>query len=475
MKKTFSYILGSLSGLYALVMVSFYVAFTYTELVTFPKYYHYLEKTGFFVYLYFTSDLFLFYVIWFTIRRGGISREGDVRIVENHKSHGSLPARFGAVVFGVGTIIYFILDLISFIEIHKDSPCYLRLQHGATAGTDHHQLHTRETSELLHPPPGCGDSLVSKLSEYWEHREECKNFTTDILGGAFARAAPYLYPFVIEYALIGASVMYLMWLHVGKMPTLQHLGSSKVEVGVIRKPKPLEFLRKGDWTHSWKGMLMGLVVFVLAVVNLGLFFGMAGQNTDQDLSEYYSKAVNTALNMIGITGVVMGFGQIQRLPSNPDFGLQLKAGDLLDMGLLRFTAFFSYLYHNFTVISGALGEQHAGFPSALHVINGVVEVAQITTQIIFIMELKKKVVPHEHREAKPGRQVTVFLFLLNMAQWIVISFEIQKMRASVAESKFFGFLPWIVIQRITLPLTVFFRFHSAVVSMELWKEIYWND
>ena len=33
-------------------------------------------------------------------------------------------------------------------------------------------------------------------------------------------------------------------------------------------------------------------------------------------------------------------------------------------------------------------------------------------------------------------------------------------------------MPWVLIQRVTLPLAVFFRFHSAVVNIELWKEVY---
>lgn len=72
----------------------------------------------------------------------------------------------------------------------------------------------------------------------------------------------------------------------------------------------------------------------------------------------------------------------------------------------------------------------------------------------------------------PGRQVTVFLFLFNLAQWIVFTFEIQKVRASRVEEEFYHFMPWVLIQRVTLPLAVFFRFHSAVVSIELWKEVY---
>ena len=36
-------------------------------------------------------------------------------------------------------------------------------------------------------------------------------------------------------------------------------------------------------------------------------------------------------------------------------------------------------------------------------------------------------------------------------------------------------MPWVIIQRVTLPLAVFFRFHSAVVSIELWKEVYCGE
>ncbi len=54
-------------------------------------------------------------------------------------------------------------------------------------------------------------------------------------------------------------------------------------------------------------------------------------------------------------------------------------------------------------------------------------------------------------------QVTIFLSILNLAQWLVVTFEIQKVRASVVEADFYGFMPWVIIQRVTLPLTVFFR------------------
>ena len=66
----------------------------------------------------------------------------------------------------------------------------------------------------------------------------------------------------------------------------------------------------------------------------------------------------------------------------------------------------------------------------------------------------------------------MFFFIFNISQWLVLTFEIQKFRASLVESNFYGLMPWIIIQRVTLPLAVFFRFHSAVISIELWKGVY---
>lgn len=46
--------------------------------------------------------------------------------------------------------------------------------------------------------------------------EQCHLYHDDILGTTLTDTSPFLYPFVIEYALIGASVFFVMWRHVGR-------------------------------------------------------------------------------------------------------------------------------------------------------------------------------------------------------------------------------------------------------------------
>jgi hypothetical protein len=43
-------------------------------------------------------------------------------------------------------------------------------------------------------------------------------------------------------------------------------------------------------------------------------------------------------------------------------------------------------------------------------------------------------------DSKPGRQITIFLFLFNLSQWLVFTFEVQKVRASLVIHDFFSYL-----------------------------------
>jgi len=40
----------------------------------------------------------------------------------------------------------------------------------------------------------------------------------NIMGTIVQDASPYLYPCIIEYSLIGAAVIYVMWRHIGRYP-----------------------------------------------------------------------------------------------------------------------------------------------------------------------------------------------------------------------------------------------------------------
>ena len=70
----------------------------------------------------------------------------------------------------------------------------------------------------------------------------------------------------------------------------------------------------------------------------------------------------------------------------------------------------------------------------------------------------------------PGRNVCNFLLFCNLAMWIIDTFELQNGNSGAVEAEIFGVESWVVIQRLTCPLIIFFRFHAFVLCIELDKE-----
>ena len=159
-----------------------------------------------------------------------------------------------------------------------------------------------------------------------------------------------------------------------------------------------------------------------------IFFSLFRDNSEKNHAEYLSKASNTAINLVGIIALIIGIAELHHLEQRS----VISTNDL-DMFLLRFTSFFSFMYMIFTIITGAFNQHLEDFPNELHIVNGVCDLIQVILQLCFIQSLKQKAYIADQEYIMPGRQITVFLFLFNLAQWIVFTFEIQKVRASRVE------------------------------------------
>ena len=63
---------------------------------------------------------------------------------------------------------------------------------------------------------GCSSSLYTLLKDFEGEEEVCKEHRKDLLGEAAQEALPILFPFIIEMALIGASVFLVMSFHIAR-------------------------------------------------------------------------------------------------------------------------------------------------------------------------------------------------------------------------------------------------------------------
>ncbi|XP_012138352.1 proton channel otopetrin-like a isoform X7 [Megachile rotundata] len=294
----------------------------------------------------------------------------------------------------------------------------------------------------------------------------------NIMGTIVQDAEPYLFPFIIEYSLIGAAVIYVMWKHIGRHPRWPH----QVEADLERRLEAMLSRRAVALAHAGhtrvdcvgasKGLFFGLLLLVGSLICLILFFVLIHHPDFGLIAIYLADVSHCVLMVLSIVAIIVGFIRVQSLKFKAE-----EQSDLNDI-LLRVSGFGLFVYAVFSVIAGSL----AAFthePNLLVMLTGLLSVAQVILQMLFIADVsRRRVHLPEHDRSKPGRQVVTFLLICNLTMWVIYTFESQKVMANPVQLDFYGFLAWAIVQRVTLPLCIFHRFHSAVTFAEIWKTSY---
>ena len=323
-----------------------------------------------------------------------------------------------------------------------------------------------------HGHGGHGDMETS--SEETGHCDE-KLFVSRLLRAS----TPILFAFIIEFALIGATVFFNFWKHVQP-----HEQADTAYDQLSYKPNIKEFiLRKTNWKNSLYGGLAGIFILLLNIISLAVFLHFSSDESNFD--EYIEKSMRIISNTTGIIAILMGFWYLQKMAGKE------KEEDIgVDQFLLNLGAGFTFVYMSLSVSVGIFHQDKEDFPAGLIIANGVLSVTQVILQLVFI-HLIINLVNKPEDDLHPGRQFTTFLVLLNFTLWLVNTFELQKNQASTVESAVYGVYVWVWLQRLTLPLVIFFRlahslqarsqqnlilkyfrFHSTVVLIDCWKNSY---
>ncbi|XP_003741228.1 proton channel OtopLc-like [Galendromus occidentalis] len=102
----------------------------------------------------------------------------------------------------------------------------------------------------------------------------------------------------------------------------------------------------------------------------------------------------------------------------------------------------------------------------------LLQLLQVLLQTPMLIDgLRRSTFSPKQRYKKPGRELVTFLIIINLAMWVVFTFELKKADTLVAAPKFFG-ERWLYIGHTTVPLMLFYRFHSAVCFADIWKSAY---
>ncbi|OQR76703.1 hypothetical protein BIW11_07609 [Tropilaelaps mercedesae] len=165
---------------------------------------------------------------------------------------------------------------------------------------------------------------------------------------------------------------------------------------------------------------------------------------------------------ISLVAVAIAFVKIRTLSLNP------APITFLDDCLLVVPIPF-FIVNNVLNIIAEYSSEHG---SKLRACCGLLQLVQVLVQTPMLIDgLRRCSFSTKMSYQKPGRELVTFLIVVNLAMWVVYTFEQKKADEFLAAPYVFH-ERWIYIGHTTVPLMLFYRFHSAVCFADIWKSAY---
>ncbi|CAG0882653.1 unnamed protein product [Darwinula stevensoni] len=305
------------------------------------------------------------------------------------------------------------------------------------------------------------------------HRRALRNFMkgmydnyecsrSDIMGEVVQNASPFLFPCVIEYSLICAAILYVMWIDVG-VPT----SSKKKHTGMLRySTKRSRHHYSMDCAGANRGLFMGLIILVLTVISLILFFVLISRDKTKELAVIMANVSELVLYVTTAVASVIGLIMMRNM-SVVNHRLQI------DSLLLIIAQTGLFMYSVFIIIGGYFMMNEKDDSSFLTLITGLMSLIQGMVQTIFILDASRRVATcSSQARRKPGREFVTFLIVSNLAMWAINTLETSRANVHPIHLRFYGQWAWTIIIHVSMPLAIFYRFHSTVCLCEVWTKAY---
>lgn len=324
------------------------------------------------------------------------------------------------------------------------------------------------TTAHLRMPRGKNLLLQNKLQKallsYWysglkgpHNIFECRR--TNIIGTLVQDASPFLFPCTIEYSLICAAILYVMWRNV-----CRPLPEPRVKMESLTQCKRSPHHYSVDCARAHKGLFLGILMLVMTIISLILFFVLISRPDFVSLAVTEVNICELILYVLTTLATIVGMWQIRHLEY--DFSRNFTLDDILLVGAQS----GSFLYSTFTIISGHFTLKKE---TILVLITALVSLVETGCQTMFILNAgRRSARTPEHIRKKPGREIVTFLLVSNLAMWAINTLEKTRAESHPIQLNFYGLWAWSILTHVAMPLAIFYRFHSTVCLCEIWKRAY---
>ncbi|XP_026326601.1 proton channel OtopLc-like isoform X2 [Hyposmocoma kahamanoa] len=287
--------------------------------------------------------------------------------------------------------------------------------------------------------------------------------------------SPYLYPFSVEFNILIVAVYYIIWSNIGHCNNEEPSGNSETQASVddsysiCKIPTANEdndytsnIVIHADCHASNKGLFLGLIIMVviMGMLIIGFVFSSVGGEF-LELGYLLNDATKLALHTVMLFAVILAFAQIIKLDIN-EHSISLLDDILLFVCLPPFVmeAVFS-LIATLTILN------------VVKSIDFCIMVVQVLIQTPLIMDaLRRCSNTRKLRQSKPGREVIMLLIITNVAMWVFYTFSYKSPDSLDERYTFYGKVVWTILGHVSLPLIMFYRFHSSVCFADIWDSAY---
>uniref|UniRef100_A0A915KEK0 Otopetrin-2 n=1 Tax=Romanomermis culicivorax TaxID=13658 RepID=A0A915KEK0_ROMCU len=310
------------------------------------------------------------------------------------------------------------------------------------------------------------DSHISKLG-LTTHKHNCTLFQTERSSSSW-NLKPFLTTCLIEYTVICAAMMYVLWRNTGAK-------TSTVDRSIRLRKRNVHI----DCSSSTKGLFIGLVFFTFTLISMIIFFTKVNKNQHrQALIVCYIS--DSTLYVAAIVAICAAFYRMRNLNYTPTGHKGLLLDDiLLIVGLVSQLMMCVFAMAALTRFN---------LTSSIIVTASLLRMIEILMQTVFIFYAQRLSTTTNYysngmqqdtaSESKPGRELVVFLLMINLAMFLINTFETQKSGSNPVTIQFYGKATWtaitcdLMLLGVNFDSTISSNFSCSQVygSVKVWEE-----
>ena len=234
-----------------------------------------------------------------------------------------------------------------------------------------------------------------------------------------------------------------------------------------------------DCHASNRGLFGGLSTLLLTFITIVIFFTTIHDHKNNEIGITIYSAQIGVLTIICCIIIPLAYKQMRKLDIVSSEHLDNASTSMDDLLVLVPIPFYllHYMLSIFAMLdSDSNPDKKFNSNTIFLIIIYILTIIQVLIQSPFIVDgIRRCSNSKNARYTKPGRELVTFALILNVTLWILNTFELKSVDKYQGMQEFYGKMTWMVISHTTLPVMLFYRYHSSVCLSDIWKHAYEKD